>query len=86
MESLLFNLDSVEISYGDNTLTSVIQINERISDIAEYLRKHHEFNGFEKTQLADRLNKLVDLNHQVQRELILQTQKIEDIKLDLQSE
>lgn len=85
MDNLLFNLDSVEVSYGDNALTSVVQINERINDIAEYFKNHHEFNGFEKTQLADRLDKLISLNRQVQRELAEQTKKINDISEKLRN-
>lgn len=85
MENLLFNLGSVEVSYGDSALTTVVQINERINDIATYLQEHREFNNFEKTQLADRLTKLIDLNLQVQHELATQTQKIADIKGTLQA-
>ena len=81
MENLKFNLDSVEVSYGDNALTSIIQIDERISDIAKYLRTHNnDFNDFEKTEIIDRLNKLIELNHKIQQELEAQVQKINDIK------
>jgi hypothetical protein len=80
MENLKFNLDSVEVSYGDNTLTSVIQIDERISDIANYLRTHNDFNDFEKTEIIDRLNKLIELNQKIQQELEEQVQKINNIK------
>lgn len=80
MENLKFNLDSVEVSYGDNVLTSIIQIDERISDIAKYLRTHNESNDFEKTEVIDRLNKLIELNHKIQQELEAQVQKINDIK------
>lgn len=80
MENLKFNLDSVEVSYGDNALTTIIQIDERISDIAKYLRTHNEFNDFEKTETIDRLNKLIELNHKIQQELEAQVQKINDIK------
>lgn len=83
MENLLFNIDSVEVSYGNDALTSIIQINERIQDIEKYLREHHNFNDFEKSQLADRLSKLEDLNKQVQRELISQTQKLAELKSSL---
>jgi ligand-binding SRPBCC domain-containing protein len=80
MENLKFNLDSVEVSYGDNALTTVIQIDERISSIANYLHTHNEFNDFEKTEIIDRLNKLIELNHKIQQELEVQVQKINDIK------
>lgn len=80
MENLKFNLDSVEVSYGDNVLTSIVQIDERISGIANYLRQHNEFNDFEKTETIDRLNKLIELNHKIQQELEAQVQKINDIK------
>lgn len=80
MENLKFNLDSVEVSYGDNALTSIIQIDERISDITTYLRTHNDFNDFEKTEIIDRLNKLIELNQKIQQELEAQVQKINDIK------
>jgi hypothetical protein len=80
MENLKFNIDSVEVSYGDNALTSIIQIDERISDIAAYLRTHDDFNDFEKTEIIDRLNKLIELNQKIQQELEIQVQKMNDIK------
>ncbi|MBT1707128.1 hypothetical protein KK062_02785 [Fulvivirgaceae bacterium PWU5] len=80
MENLKFNLDSVEVSYGDNALTSIVQIDERISGITNYLRTHNELNDFEKTEIIDRLNKLIELNHKIQEELEAQVQKINDIK------
>ena len=80
MENLKFNLDSVEVSYGDNVLTSVIQIDERISSIASYIQMHNESNDFEKTETIDRLNKLIELNHKIQQELEAQVQKINNIK------
>jgi len=83
MENLLFNIDSVEVSYGDNALTSIVQINERIQDIERYLHEHHNFNDFEKSQLIDRLSKLEDLNRQVQRELVSQTNKLAELKSSL---
>jgi len=83
MENLLFNLDSVEVSYGDSALPSIIQINERIQDIEKYLHEHQNFNDFEKSQLADRLSKLEELNRQVQRELVSQKQKIAELKSSL---
>jgi hypothetical protein len=80
MENLKFNIDSVEVSYGDNALTSIIQIDERISSITTYLRTHNDFNDFEKTEIIDRLNKLIELNQKIQQELEAQVQKINDIK------
>jgi oligoendopeptidase F len=80
MENLKFNLDSVEVSYGDNVLTSVIQIDERISSIASYIQMHNESNDFEKTETIDRLDKLIELNHKIQQELEAQVQKINNIK------
>lgn len=80
MENLKFNLDSVEVSYGDNVLTSVIQIDERISSIASYIHTHNESNDFEKTETIDRLNKLIELNHKIQKELEAQVLKINNLK------
>lgn len=79
MTDLLYNIDSVEVAYGDNALNCVVQIQERITDIAEYIQTHDELNDFEKTQLEDRLNKLIDLNVKVQEELQDQIEKINAI-------
>jgi len=79
MTDLLYNIDSVEVAYGDNALNCVVQIQERITDIAEYIQTHDELNDFEKTQLEDRLNKLVDLNVKIQNELQDQIEKINAI-------
>jgi hypothetical protein len=83
MENLLRNLNSVEISYGDNALTSIIQIEERINDIAKSLNDNDELSEFEKTEVRDRLDKLVDVNHDIQKELERQVSKIKDIQEQL---
>ena len=83
MKDLLYNLDSVAVSYGDNLLNTTIQINERITEIQEYLENDAVFNEFEKSETADRLNKLVDLNNAIQSELEKQLIKIEEIKSSL---
>jgi hypothetical protein len=83
MKDLLYNLDSVEVSYGDNLLNAAIQINERITEIQQYLENDAVFNEFEKSETAGRLNKLVDLNNAIQSELEKQLIKIEEIKSSL---
>ena len=80
MENLLHNLNSVEISYGDNALTSIIQIEERINDIAESLSSDDQLSDFERTEVRDRLDKLVDVNRDIQKELEKQAARIKDIQ------
>lgn len=84
MENLLFNLDSVESSYGENVLTTVIQIDERISDIAEFVDKNRNHNDFERSEVTDRLDRLIQRNRNAQMELERQVQRIEYIKLNLE--
>lgn len=82
MKDLLYNLDSVEVSYGDNLLNSVVQINERIEDI---LRQSEttKFNDFEKNETAGRIQKLVELNQRIQKELQKQLEKLHQMDLGL---
>jgi len=84
MKDLLFNLDSVEVSYGDNILNSVVLVNERIDEITRQFEKV-ELNDFEKNQMADRLKKMIDLNHAIQEELEKQIEKLHQIELGLTS-
>jgi hypothetical protein len=79
MKDLLYNLDSVEVAYGDDVANSINQIEKRILDIAEYIQQHDAFNDFEKTQLSDRVNKLIDLNYGVQQQLEAQVEKLKII-------
>jgi hypothetical protein len=84
MKDLMYNINSVEVSYGDNTLNSVIQIYERISSIADYVGTNSTgLNDFEKRQFEDRLDKLADLNHAIQEELDKQIRKLDEIKIGL---
>ena len=77
MENLLYNLDSVESSYGGSLVTGIIQIDERIGDISGYLSEDPALNDFERSELADRLNKLIELNRSAQMELERQAQRLE---------
>jgi hypothetical protein len=79
MKNLLYNLDSIEVFYGDVALNSTIQIDERITDAAEALQDN-QFNDFEKDQIAGRLDKLVLLNIKIQSELEAQIEKLNAIK------
>jgi hypothetical protein len=80
MEHLLYNLDSVESSYGSSLITAIIQLDERISDISGFLSEDPALNDFERSELVDRLNKLIDLNRQAQMELERQAQKLESLR------
>ncbi|PZR36578.1 MAG: hypothetical protein DI538_13770 [Azospira oryzae] len=85
MKDLLYNLDSVASSYGENALPSIIQIDERINDIVSFFKSDH-FNDFEKTETADRLQKLIDLNKDVRTELQKQEKKLTELKHQLTNE
>ncbi len=85
MKDLLYNLDSVAVSYGDNALTSIIQIDERINEIVNFF-KSDKFNDFEKTETADRLQKIIDLNKDVRTELQKQETKLAELKYQLTNE
>ena len=85
MKDLLYNLDSVSVSYGDNALTSIIQIDERINEIVNFF-KVDNFNDFEKTETADRLEKILSLNRDIRAELEKQDKKLMDLKNQLNKE
>jgi hypothetical protein len=80
MENLLYNLDRVESSYGSSLITAVIQLDERLGDISAFLNGDPALNDFERTELADRLNKLVELNRNAQMELERQAQQLESLR------
>ena len=82
MKDLLYNLDSVEVSYGDAILNAVILLNERIDEISGQ-RKTTQFNGFEKSETADRIQKLVELNQRIQKELQNHVEKLHKMELSL---
>jgi len=79
MKDLLYNLDSVAVSYGDNVLTSIIQVDERINEILDFF-KSDDFNDFEKAETADRLQKILDLNRDIRTELEKQEKKVSTLK------
>jgi DNA repair ATPase RecN len=83
MKNLAYSLNSVETSYGDSVLTSVIQIYERINDVDEYLSSQTPFTEIKKREMEDRLDKLSGLNRKIQHELEIQIQKLNSIKLNL---
>ncbi len=81
MKDLLFNVNSIESWYGENVLTSVVQIYERINAIKDHLSENDKLlNDFEKKQFADKLDKLIELNKRIQQDLEQQYQTIEKIK------
>lgn len=80
MENLLYNFDSVESSYGESLLTSIIQLDDRISDISGFLSEDPALNDFERSEIADRLNKLIEFNRNVQMELERQAQRLEVLR------
>jgi len=86
MKNLAYNLNSVEVFYGDSVLTSVIQIYERINDMAEYMNIRDPFTEIKKKEMEDRLDKLVGLNQKIQKELEKQAQKLITIKQGLSRE
>jgi hypothetical protein len=80
MENPYFNLDSIASAYGENILTAVIQLNERIDDLASVLSADEASNDFEKTQFSHRLKKILELQDMITKELGLQRQKLTAIQ------
>jgi hypothetical protein len=58
----------------------VIQIDERINDIAGHFDPENKLNDFERSEVVDRLNKLIQMNRNIQMELVRQVQNLEHIK------
>jgi hypothetical protein len=82
MQDILYNLNSVEESYGESALTGIIQIYERIREISDYVSNNQQtLNDFEKEELRDRLDKLLNLNFKIRSELELQVKKLTDTLL-----
>jgi hypothetical protein len=84
MKDLLFNFNSIEVSYGDDALNTVIKIDERINDLKSSLQRHDSINDFEKSEWNDRLNKLIALNENIQGELRKQVEKLKMIPAALE--
>jgi hypothetical protein len=80
MKNLLFNLNSVEESYGESILTSVIQINERIDEIAASLHESPPSNDFLIEEFSGRIEKLRELNRKIREELHQQEEKLRSIE------
>jgi hypothetical protein len=84
MVNILYNLNSVEQSYGEATLTTVVQIDERINGMVEYVMHHNnDLNDFEKDELAFRVDKLISLNRQIAAELEKQAETLRNMKKNL---
>lgn len=80
MENLLYNLDSAEASYGENLLTAVIQLDERISSIDTFTEDVKLRTDFDRMEIKDRIDRIIRLNKNVQMELERQVQKLEHVK------
>ncbi|SKC86405.1 hypothetical protein [Ohtaekwangia koreensis] len=84
MQDILYNLNSVEESYGESGLTGIIQIYERISEISMYIDMNSiQLNDFEKEETKDRLNKLIELNRKIRSELEKQEEELMNASLKL---
>lgn len=84
MKNLLYNLNSVEESYGEVTLTNVVQIFERVNDIIESIAVQlPELTDFEKEELSGRLEKLMALNLKIRSELAKQELLLHNVKAKL---
>jgi hypothetical protein len=87
MKNLLYSLNSVEESYGEVTLTNVVQIFERVNDIVEAATVQLDgLSDFEKEELTGRLEKLIALNLKVRSELRKQELKLDSLKMKLNPE
>lgn len=84
MKDLLYILNSLEEFYGETTLTSVIQADERVRDLrAAIASLSSKLNGYEFEELSDRLCKLITLNAKVREELENQVHALEDARLNI---
>ena len=83
MKNLLYNLNSVEESYGDSALTTIVQINERIDDISNAFAKSEPINDFLIEEFSGRIEKLIELNQKIQEELKVQELKLLKINMGL---
>jgi hypothetical protein len=87
MKNLLYSLNSVEESYGEVTLTNVVQIFERVNDIVESATVQlNSLSDFEREELTGRLDKLIALNLKVRSELRKQELKLDSLKMKLHPE
>lgn len=82
MKDLLYILNSLEEFYGETTLTSVIQADERVQNLMSTISSQN-LNGYELEELADRLSKLVTLNSKVREELEKQARTLEEARLKM---
>ena len=80
MKNLLYNLDSTEESYRV-LLTSIIQIDERITDMIKNADEATTPTEFERSTLIKRLNTLINLNDEIKTELDNQSKKINTAQL-----
>ncbi len=69
MKNLLYNFNSVEESYGESALTTVVQINERIDEIVDAFPDSEPINDFLIEEFTGRIDKLLELNQKIQEEL-----------------
>ncbi len=84
MKDLLYVLNSLEEFYGETTLTSVIQADERVRDlIGNIAHRSGSLNGYELEELCGRLAKLITLNASVREELEKQFRTLEEARLNL---
>lgn len=81
MKDLLYILNSLEGFYGETTLTSVIQADERVRDLTSAIANQPSLNGYEFEELSDRLGKLIALNAKVREELENQLRALEEVRL-----
>lgn len=86
MKNLLYNLNSVEESYGESTLTTVVQINERIDEIAKSFPESEPINDFLIEEFTGRIDKLLELNQKIQEELREQEAKLRQVNAGLLQE
>jgi hypothetical protein len=83
MKNLLYNFNSVEESYGESALTTVVQINERIDEIADSFPESEPINDFLIEEFTGRIDKLIELNQKIQEELREQEAKLRRVNAEL---
>ena len=77
MKNLVYNVNSVEETYGEAMLTTVIQVYERLEEISGGVKAQQPLNDLLREEFAGRIEKLLQLNRRIQHELQMQEEMLQ---------
>jgi hypothetical protein len=77
MKNLVYNVNSVEETYGEAMLTTVIQLYERLEEISGGVKAQQPLNDLLREEFAGRIEKLLQLNRRIQHELQMQEEMLQ---------